>query len=88
MNDDATPATQPAGNLNVPPRRPPTAVGFDSPASQPGGARVEYVFTPARPHSRTENWIGRFVSSSLDLLHKASESISVAIGTRRRSSGS
>jgi hypothetical protein len=88
MNDDAAPATQPAGDLNVPPRRPPIAVGFSRPASQPGGVPVEYVFTPPRPHSRTENWIGRFVSSSLDLLHKASESISVAIGTRRRSSGS
>ena len=83
MTDDHAPKTEPAGDLNVPPRRPPTTVGFNDRGSQPGDARVEYVFTPPGPHSRRENWLGRFVSSSLDLLHKASESISVAIGTRR-----
>jgi hypothetical protein len=83
MTDDEAPKTEPAGDLGVPPRRPPTAIGFNGFGSQPGGARVEYVFTPPGPHSRAENWLGRFVSSSLDLLHKASESISAAIGTRR-----
>ena len=88
MDDDPAPDTQPAGDLNVPPRRPPTAVGFSNPGSQPGASRVEYVFTSPGPHSRNEKWIGRFISSSLELLHKASVSISVAIGTRRSSSGS
>lgn len=84
MKDNEAPETEPAGNLNVPPRRPPTAVGFNNPSSQGGRAPVEYVVTPPGPHSRIEGWLGRFVSSSLDLLHKASDSISVAIGTRRR----
>jgi hypothetical protein len=84
MKDNEAPETEPAGDLNVPPRRPPTALGFNNPSSQGGGPHVEYVYTPSGPHSRAENWLGRFVSSSLDVLLKASESISVAIGTRRR----
>ena len=93
MNDDAAPATKAAGDLNGPPPPVSTAVGLGRPGSQPGASRVEYVFTPPAPGSRTgrhfrsENWLGRFMWSLLDLFHKANEWISVRLGTRSRRSG-
>ena len=94
MHDDEAPATQPAGNLNEPPPPVSTAVGLGRPGSQPGSSRVEYVFTPPTPglragrHFRTENWLGAFLWSALDLLYKANEWVSVALGSRRPRSGS
>jgi hypothetical protein len=70
MEDDFEHTTQPAGDLDPPDRKPPTAVGTAE-APRPddaGGAKVRALIGPG-----STSWLGKWVNTVLDVVDIAAE---------------
>lgn len=69
MEDDFNPETEPAGSLDPPPRKPPTAVTAAG-SSRPEHPPHSLVSAPATP-----NAFGRFLSRAFDVIDEAADDV-------------
>ena len=75
--DDFVPETEPAGSLEPPSRKPPTAVGLGDAGSEPGDSPVAITVVSSRP-----NWLGRFLSRAFDAVDEAADTVATALHIR------
>lgn len=79
MEDDFIRETQPAGDLNVPPRKPPTAVATATPAPSPGERPLAVRAWRRKPRSTA---LAVAVSGIFDILDRIGDSIAETVGLR------
>jgi hypothetical protein len=83
MDDEFDRETQPSGALEPPSRKPPTAVGVATPGPGPeGGRSVSLAVAAATP-----NWLGRFVSRTLDIVDELGDVVAEVLHVRPRHTG-
>jgi len=82
MEDESAPETQPSGALEPPSRKPPTAVGIATPGSHPERGRSLVV-----PATATPNWLGEFLSRTLDVVDELGDIVAEALHVRPRHTG-
>jgi hypothetical protein len=78
--DDFERETQPSGDLNPPPRKPPTAVAAQTPAPAPGERPIA-----VRAWRRRQSSIAARVSGLFDVLDMIGDTIAESVGLRGRS---
>ena len=75
--DDLVPETEPAGALDPPSRKPPTAVALGDAGSEPGDRPVAIAVVGSNP-----NRLGRFLSRAFDALDEVADTVAVALHIR------
>jgi hypothetical protein len=80
MENEFERETQPSGALEPPSRKPPTAVGVATPGSSPERGRPAALVRAAA----TPNWLGKFLSRTLDVVDELGEIVAEALHLRSR----
>ena len=75
--DDLVPETEPAGALDPPSRKPPTAVASGAQGGESGDRSHAVTVVRGNP-----NWLGRFLSRAFDALDEAADTVAVALHIR------
>jgi len=78
MEDEFFRETEPSGALGKPPHKPPTAVGVATSGSDPGGGRSRSLAVAVA----TPNWLGKFISRSLDVIDELGDVVAEALHLR------
>ena len=77
-DDDLVPETEPAGSLEPPSRKPPTALALGDAGSEPGDRPlVAITVVGSKP-----NWLGRFLRRAFDGLDEAADTVATALHIR------
>ena len=76
-DDDFVPETEPAGSLDPPSRKPPTAVALGTQGSEPKGRPDGITVVSAKP-----SWLGRFLIRAFDALDEAADTVASTLNIR------